>query len=102
MDGVLLIDKPVGPTSFDVVRQIRKRARIRRVGHAGTLDPLASGLLIVCLGQGTKLVPYLMDGEKRYHLCVHCHSPHNPKFKPIEPMPPPEKPRTPKEKQANH
>ena len=42
------------------------------------------------------------DGEKRYYLCVHCHSPHNPKFKPIEPMPPPDKPRTPKEKQANH
>ena len=70
MDGILLIDKASGPTSFDVVRAVRRRVKMRRVGHAGTLDPLASGLLIVCLGQGTKLVPYLMDGDKRYRVTV--------------------------------
>lgn len=67
MDGILLIDKPSGPTSFEVVRAARKKTNQRKVGHAGTLDPLASGLLVVCLGQGTKLVPFLMDGDKRYH-----------------------------------
>ena len=66
MDGILLIDKPKGPTSFDVVRKVKKATRMRKVGHAGTLDPLASGLLVVCIGQGTKLVPYLMEGRKRY------------------------------------
>lgn len=66
MDGILVIDKASGPTSFDVVRMVRKRANQKKVGHAGTLDPLASGLLVVCLGQATRLVPYLMDGEKTY------------------------------------
>ncbi len=66
MNGILLVDKPIGPTSFDVVRTIRRTMGLRKVGHAGTLDPLASGLLVVCLGQGTRLVPYLMDSEKRY------------------------------------
>jgi tRNA pseudouridine55 synthase len=66
MDGVLLIDKPSGPTSFDVVRGVRRLVGERKVGHTGTLDPLASGLLVCCLGQGTKLVPYLMDSEKAY------------------------------------
>ncbi len=70
MDGILLVDKPSGPTSFDIIRTVRKRANQRKVGHAGTLDPLASGLLAVCLGQGTKLVPYLMAGEKRYEFRV--------------------------------
>ncbi|MDJ0765037.1 MAG: tRNA pseudouridine(55) synthase TruB [Myxococcota bacterium] len=66
MDGVFLIDKPVGVTSFDVVRAVRRAANERKVGHAGTLDPLASGLLVVAMGQGTKLIPYLMAGTKRY------------------------------------
>ena len=70
MDGVLLIDKLVGITSFDVVRRVRKALNVRRVGHAGTLDPLASGLLVVCVGQATKLVPYLMDGNKQYRVTV--------------------------------
>jgi len=70
VNGVLLIDKPTGPTSFDVVRAVRRAFDQRKVGHAGTLDPLASGLLVVCLGQGTKLVPYLMDGDKRYSATV--------------------------------
>lgn len=66
MEGVLLVDKPGGPTSFDVVRRVRALAGTRRAGHAGTLDPLASGLLAVCLGAHTRLVPYLVAGEKRY------------------------------------
>jgi tRNA pseudouridine55 synthase len=66
MDGVLLVDKPVGPTSFDIVCGVRRWARERKAGHAGTLDPLASGLLAVCLGEACKLVPFLQDGGKRY------------------------------------
>ena len=66
MNGLILVDKPSGPTSFDVVRAVRRAANQRKVGHTGTLDPLASGLIVVCLGQGTKLVPFLMDSQKRY------------------------------------
>jgi tRNA pseudouridine55 synthase len=65
--GVFLIDKPVGPTSFTVVRQIRKLLGMKKVGHAGTLDPFASGLLIVCAGRpATKMISQFMDGEKEY------------------------------------
>jgi tRNA pseudouridine55 synthase len=70
MDGVLLVDKPRGPTSFDIVRCVRSGSGTRRVGHAGTLDPLASGLLVVCLGTHTRLVPYLVAGAKRYEARV--------------------------------
>ena len=66
-DGIVLIDKNQGGTSFDVVRRVRKVLKIKKVGHAGTLDPFATGLLIVLLGQGTKLSPYLMSREKKYH-----------------------------------
>ena len=66
MKGVLLIDKPTGITSTGVLRQIRKRLNLRRVGHCGTLDPTASGLLVVCVGEGTKLVQHLMAEEKEY------------------------------------
>lgn len=65
-DGIVLIDKNEGETSFDVVRRVRKVLKIKKVGHAGTLDPFATGLLIVLLGQGTKLSPYLMSREKKY------------------------------------
>jgi tRNA pseudouridine55 synthase len=63
---VLLIDKPLGWTSFDVVRKIRNRIGIRKVGHAGTLDPLATGLLIVCTGKFTKKINEYMAREKEY------------------------------------
>lgn len=66
MEGILLVHKPVGPSSFDVVRMIRKLSGNKRVGHAGTLDPLASGLLVVCLGRYTKLAGYLTNQEKSY------------------------------------
>lgn len=63
---VLLIDKPLEWTSFDVVKKIRNNIRIKKVGHAGTLDPLASGLLIVCTGKKTKTINDLMGQEKEY------------------------------------
>jgi tRNA pseudouridine55 synthase len=65
-DGVLVVDKPTGLTSFDVVARVRRALREKRVGHAGTLDPEATGVLVVCLGEATKLVPYLMDADKEY------------------------------------
>lgn len=66
MDGILNLDKPQGLTSHDVVARVRAVARQRRVGHAGTLDPLASGVLVVCLGRATRLAEYLMASPKRY------------------------------------
>ena len=63
---VLLIDKPLHWTSFDVVRKIRNTIKIKKVGHAGTLDPLATGLLIVCTGKFTKKINEFMGAEKEY------------------------------------
>lgn len=64
--GVLLVDKPEGPTSHDVVGWIRWVLDVASVGHCGTLDPAASGLLVICVGAATRLVPYLTDLGKRY------------------------------------
>lgn len=61
-----MVDKPTGLTSFDVVARVRRALREKRVGHAGTLDPEATGVLVICLGEATKLVPYLMDADKEY------------------------------------
>lgn len=69
--GILLVDKAVGPTSHDVVDAVRKAARIRGVGHAGTLDPFASGLLLVLLGSATRLSEYFLGMEKEYEATVH-------------------------------
>lgn len=66
LEGVLVVDKPIGPTSHDVVFKLRRILRMKRIGHAGTLDPLASGVLVVLLGQATKLGPYLTLQDKRY------------------------------------
>jgi len=66
LDGALLIDKPAGPTSHDVVDAIRRRFQIKKVGHCGTLDPGATGLLILVLGRGTKLSEKLMSADKIY------------------------------------
>jgi tRNA pseudouridine55 synthase len=66
MDGILLIDKEKGETSYDVVRKIKPLLRIPKVGHAGTLDPFATGLLIILLGRGTKLSPFVMAEDKVY------------------------------------
>src|SRR5579862_7636712 len=66
LDGAILIDKPAGPTSHDVVDAIRDQFRIKKVGHCGTLDPNATGLLIIVLGRGTKLSEKLMSSDKVY------------------------------------
>jgi tRNA pseudouridine55 synthase len=66
LDGALLIDKPAGPTSHDVVHEIRRQFGIKKVGHCGTLDPNATGLLIIVLGRGTKLSERLMSDDKVY------------------------------------
>lgn len=66
LDGALLIDKPAGPTSHDVVDKIRRKFGIKKVGHCGTLDPNATGLLIIVLGRGTKLSERLMSDDKVY------------------------------------
>jgi tRNA pseudouridine55 synthase len=67
MNGFLIIDKPQGVTSFDVVRTIRRTLKVRRVGHCGTLDPMATGVLPVAIGEATRLVEFVMNGEKIYH-----------------------------------
>ena len=66
MDGILNINKPWGKTSFSIVAMVRRLAGERRIGHAGTLDPAATGVLPVCLGQGTRIVEFLMDATKTY------------------------------------
>lgn len=66
-DGILNLDKPRGPTSHDIVERVRRLTDIRRVGHAGTLDPLASGVLVVCVGRAaTRVTEYLMSERKIY------------------------------------
>lgn len=66
MNGILLVDKPSGMTSHDVVDRIRKATKIRRVGHTGTLDPSATGLLIICIGSATRLSDHITGQEKEY------------------------------------
>jgi tRNA pseudouridine55 synthase len=68
--GLLLLDKPSGPTSHDMVYAVRRGAGEKRVGHAGTLDPLATGLLVMCVGPATRLSEYLAGKDKRYTAIV--------------------------------
>lgn len=68
LDGILIIDKPIGITSHDVVSKVRKALKTKRVGHTGTLDPLATGVLVVCVEKATKLVNYLTCDEKTYEV----------------------------------
>lgn len=68
--GLLVVDKPVGPTSHDVVARARKGTGIRKVGHTGTLDPLASGVLVLCLGPATRLSEFLIASDKEYRAVV--------------------------------
>ncbi len=70
MDGILNLNKPRGMTSHDVVARVRAVARQREVGHAGTLDPMATGVLLLCLGRATRLAEYLMDSPKLYRARV--------------------------------
>jgi tRNA pseudouridine55 synthase len=70
MDGLLVIDKPQGPTSHDVVARMRRVLRERRVGHTGTLDPLATGVLPLVLGRATRLAKFMSAGDKAYEAVV--------------------------------
>ena len=66
-DGVIIIDKPSGWTSHDVVAKIRNLTKIKKVGHAGTLDPFATGVLPLTLGRATRLTSYFLSSDKMYH-----------------------------------
>jgi len=68
--GILVVDKPPGPTSHDVVARLRKSLGTREVGHAGTLDPMATGVLVIALGEATKLMPWLTHHDKVYSACI--------------------------------
>jgi tRNA pseudouridine55 synthase len=70
MNGIVIVDKPAGCTSHDVVQRVRKALRQRSVGHAGTLDPLATGVLVVAVGEATKLVSHLQSDDKRYEVTI--------------------------------
>ncbi len=65
-DGILLVDKPSGITSAGVVREVKRAHRVRTIGHLGTLDPLATGLLPLCLGAGSKIAQFLLTERKAY------------------------------------
>src|SRR5512143_3305860 len=69
-DGLLIIDKPSGLTSHDVVNRVRRATKIRQVGHAGTLDPMATGVLVVCLGRATRISEYLLGHDKAYRATI--------------------------------
>src|SRR5512145_1079751 len=68
--GFLNVDKPAGITSHDVVDAVRRGLKIRRVGHAGTLDPMATGVLVICLEAATRLSEYVMGHPKIYHATI--------------------------------
>ena len=65
-NGLFLVDKPPGLTSFGIVERVRRWFRVKKVGHTGTLDPFATGLMILCLGKATRLSPYITDWDKEY------------------------------------
>jgi tRNA pseudouridine55 synthase len=70
LSGVVVVNKPSGPTSFDVVRRIKGLYKVKRVGHTGTLDPTATGVLPICVGEATKVAGFVSDGEKEYEAVV--------------------------------
>ena len=70
LSGVVVVNKPSGPTSFDVVRRVKGLFKAKRVGHTGTLDPTATGVLPICVGEATKVAGFIADGEKEYEATV--------------------------------
>src|SRR6187399_479633 len=70
MDGILIIDKPAGITSHDVVARVRRILKTKRVGHTGTLDPFATGVMVILVGQATRLAQFLDKDEKEYEAVV--------------------------------
>lgn len=70
MNGILVLNKPAGMTSFDVIAKLRKKYKQKKFGHAGTLDPMASGVLVVLAGSATKVLPFLTDTDKEYQASI--------------------------------
>jgi tRNA pseudouridine55 synthase len=70
LSGVVVVNKPSGPTSFDVVRRVKGLFKTKRCGHTGTLDPTATGVLPICIGEATKVAGFVSDGEKEYEALV--------------------------------
>ncbi|MFL5378954.1 MAG: tRNA pseudouridine(55) synthase TruB [Myxococcales bacterium] len=70
VSGVVVVNKPSGPTSFDVVRRLKGLFKVKRCGHTGTLDPTATGVLPICVGEATKVAGFIADGEKEYEATV--------------------------------
>src|SRR5207244_7184495 len=70
LSGVVVVDKPSGPTSFDVVRRVKGLFKAKRCGHTGTLDPTATGVLPICIGDATKVASFVAEGEKEYDAVV--------------------------------
>src|SRR5213080_981665 len=70
VSGVVVVNKPSGPTSFDVVRRVKGLFKVKRVGHTGTLDPTATGVLPICVGGATKVAGFIAEGEKEYEATV--------------------------------
>lgn len=70
MNGLLVLDKPSRVTSHDVVQRVRRALRVRQVGHTGTLDPLATGVLVICVGQATRVSEYLLGHDKAYNATI--------------------------------
>ena len=70
IDGWIIVDKDGGMTSTDVVRRIKRLLHPQKVGHAGTLDPLATGILPIALGEATKTIPYIVDAKKEYDFTI--------------------------------
>ncbi|MCX6113458.1 MAG: tRNA pseudouridine(55) synthase TruB, partial [Proteobacteria bacterium] len=68
MSGIIIIDKPKGVSSFSVVEKIRKIINEKKAGHTGTLDPLATGVLPICIGEATKIADFIMEGDKAYEV----------------------------------
>ena len=70
LSGVLIVDKPTGVTSHDVVLRLRRTLGVKRIGHTGTLDPAASGVLLACVGKATKVVQFLSEYDKEYEAVI--------------------------------
>src|SRR3954468_9480785 len=70
LSGVVVVDKPSGPTSFDVVRRVKGLFKAKRCGHTGTLDPTATGVLPICIGDATKIAGFVSEGEKEHDAFV--------------------------------
>ena len=70
MNGIFVVDKPAGISSYDVVRRLKRILPGTKIGYLGTLDPLATGVLPILLGEGTKLAPFLEDGQKVYEAII--------------------------------